>query len=32
MPVIFTVLPACARFPAPQERRQLTVLILGVAT
>jgi hypothetical protein len=30
--VIFTVLPACARFFDPQERRQLTLLIFGVAT
>jgi hypothetical protein len=30
--VIFTVLPARARFFEAQERRQLTVLIFGVAT
>jgi hypothetical protein len=32
VPVIFTVLPARARFFVAHERRQLTVLILGVAT
>ena len=32
VPVTLTVLPAWARFFVAQERRQLTVLILGVAT
>jgi hypothetical protein len=32
VPVSFTVLPACARLLDAQERRQLTLLILGVAT
>jgi hypothetical protein len=32
VPVIFTVLPARARFFEAQERRQLTLLIFGVAT
>jgi hypothetical protein len=32
LPVIFTVLPARARFFELQERRQLTLAILGVVT